>query len=84
MIATLDNMLFCSTNLVWPQTMNVFTLPGEIRLCANPHSNATLHMCASTQTNTFASFILIVVANLRAKAFQAVSTGDEMRSVALC
>src|ERR1041385_1335570 len=31
-------MLFCSTNLVWPHTMNVYIV-GRDRLCATPHTD---------------------------------------------
>ena len=39
-------------------------------------------MCASTQTTTFVSFILVALA-IYGEAFQAVSNWNEVRSIAL-
>jgi hypothetical protein len=51
-------MLFCSTKLPLAQTMDVFTSPRVIRLCAKPHREVSFsYVCQDTDENLYVVYI---------------------------
>ena len=76
-------MLFLFEEFALAQTMDVLHCLGEIRLCANPHRKASLsYVCQYTDEHLCVVHI-DCLGKFTAKAFQAVSTWNEARTIAL-
>jgi len=77
-------MFFLFDGFALAQTMDVFTSPVEIRLCANPHRKVSLSYVCQYTDELLCVVYIACPGKFTAKSLRAVSTWNEVRSVALC